>query len=107
MALQRIWEPISIGSAEVKNRVARAANTTSMMPNSLNDDFIAYHRARARGGVGLSILEAGSVHPNSQIAYLVRRQRTTVLRTTHGSGPALRDAGISATLARRAQYGWP
>ena len=71
MALQRIWEPISIGSAEVKNRVARAANTTSMMPNSLNDDFIAYHRARARGGVGLSILEAGSVHPNSQIAYLV------------------------------------
>jgi len=71
MTLERIWQPLKIGSIEIKNRVVRAANTTTMFPNSVNDDFVAYHLARARGGVGLSILEAGSVHPNSQIAYLI------------------------------------
>lgn len=71
MTLERIWQPLKIGSVEIKNRVVRAANTTTMFPNSVNDDFVAYHLARARGGVGLSILEAGSVHPNSQIAYLI------------------------------------
>jgi 2,4-dienoyl-CoA reductase-like NADH-dependent reductase (Old Yellow Enzyme family) len=71
VALTRVWQPIRIGPVEIKNRVARAANTTTLFPDSVNDDFIAYHLARARGGVGLSILEAAAVHPNSQLAYAV------------------------------------
>lgn len=71
VSLKRIWEPLHIGSVEIPNRVARASNTTTMFPFSVNDDFVAYHLARARSGVGLTILEAGSVHPNSQIAYMV------------------------------------
>ena len=69
--LKQIWEPVRIGSVEIPNRVVRAANSTSMYPTPVGDELIAYHLARARAGVGLSILEAGSVHPNSQIAYMV------------------------------------
>ncbi len=71
MSLKLVWQPLQIRGVEIPNRVARASNSTTMFPNSVNDDFVAYHVARARGGVGLSILEAGSVHPNSQIAYLI------------------------------------
>jgi 2,4-dienoyl-CoA reductase-like NADH-dependent reductase (Old Yellow Enzyme family)/thioredoxin reductase len=71
MSLTRIWQPIKLGQTEIKNRVVRAANSTTMFPNSVNEDFVAYHAARARAGVGLSILEAGSVHPNSRIAYMI------------------------------------
>lgn len=71
MSLTRVWEPIKINTLEIKNRVVRCANTTTMFPDSVNDDFIAYHKARARGGVGLTILEAGAVHPNSQLAYAI------------------------------------
>jgi len=71
MALQRVWEPVRIGDLEIRNRIARAANTTTMFPTPIDDQFVAYHEARASGGVGLTILEAGSVHPSSQIAYMV------------------------------------
>ena len=62
MALEQVLSPIRIGRVEVKNRVVRTAHGTSMGYGDLSDDLIAYHIARARGGVGLSILEAASVH---------------------------------------------
>jgi len=34
----------------------------------ITDDLIAYHLARARGGVGLSILEAAGVHRSSVLS---------------------------------------
>lgn len=71
MTLQRVWEPITIRNLAIKNRIARAANTTTMFPTPIDDQFVAYHEARAAAGVGLTILEAGSVHPTSQIAYMV------------------------------------
>jgi len=46
----------------IPNRVARTAHGTNIGQGRLNDDLIAYHLARARGGVGLSIVEAASVH---------------------------------------------
>lgn len=69
MTLKRVWEPIRIGTVEVPNRIARAANTTTVVPSGIDDQFIAYHRARAEGGVGLSILEAASVHASSNLSY--------------------------------------
>lgn len=65
MTLTHIMTPITIGSLQIKNRVLRSAHTTAIGGGSLSDDLIAYHEARARGGVGLSILEAMSVHPSS------------------------------------------
>jgi 2,4-dienoyl-CoA reductase-like NADH-dependent reductase (Old Yellow Enzyme family) len=71
MALKLIWEPIRVGRLELPNRIARAANTTTISPAGIDEQFIAYHRARARGGVGLSILEAASVHPTSILSYAI------------------------------------
>ena len=62
LALERVLSPIAIGGVEVKNRVVRTAHGTSMGYGDLSDDLIAYHLARAKGGVGLTILEAASVH---------------------------------------------
>ena len=62
MALERVLIPIAIGGVRVKNRVVRTAHGTSMGYGDLSDDLIAYHVARAKGGVGLTILEAASVH---------------------------------------------
>src|SRR3954469_16860844 len=61
--LTHIDRPIRIADCEIKNRVVRTAHATGLGP--INDDLIAYHEARARGGVGLSILEILSVHPTS------------------------------------------
>ena len=48
--------------AEIKNRVLRTAHGTNMGDGGLSNDLIAYHEARAKGGVGLSCFEASSVH---------------------------------------------
>lgn len=61
--LTHVTRPIRLGAVELKNRVVRTAHATGMGP--MSDDLIAYHLARARGGVGLSILEILSVHPTS------------------------------------------
>jgi 2,4-dienoyl-CoA reductase-like NADH-dependent reductase (Old Yellow Enzyme family)/thioredoxin reductase len=54
--------PIRIGNVEIKNRVVRTAHGTLLGAGTVNDELIAYHMARARGGVGLSVLEAMAVH---------------------------------------------
>jgi 2,4-dienoyl-CoA reductase-like NADH-dependent reductase (Old Yellow Enzyme family) len=61
MALEHVFSPLVINGLEIKNRVLRTAHGTNLGAD-LSDDLIAYHEARARGGVGLSLLEASSVH---------------------------------------------
>ncbi|TAJ74302.1 MAG: FAD-dependent oxidoreductase [Phenylobacterium sp.] len=65
MALTHVHTPIRIGAVEIKNRVVRTAHSTAIGGGTLSDDLIAYHEARAKGGVGLTVLEAMSVHPSS------------------------------------------
>ncbi len=67
MALKRVFEPIKIGNIEIPNRIVRTAHDTGYAITDISDDFIAYHEARAKGGCGLSILEASSVHPSSRL----------------------------------------
>jgi 2,4-dienoyl-CoA reductase-like NADH-dependent reductase (Old Yellow Enzyme family) len=62
MALDHVLRPLNIKHVEIKNRVLRTAHGTNLGCGDLSDDLIAYHEVRARGGVGLSILEASSVH---------------------------------------------
>jgi len=65
----RTLSPISIGGVEIKNRVARTAHATMMVAGGgITDALIAYHQARAEGGVGLTILEAAGVHPTSVLS---------------------------------------
>ncbi len=64
MALyDNLFEPIQVGSLEIKNRIVRSPHGTGLGGESL----IAYHEARARGGVGMSTIEATGVHPSAPI----------------------------------------
>ncbi len=65
MALTKILEPVTIGKLEIPNRVVRAAHGTHLAHEVFNEDSIAYHAERARGGCGLTIMEATGVHGSS------------------------------------------
>lgn len=60
MALyDRLFEPVQVGPITIRNRIVRSAHSTGLSDAAL----IAYHQARGRGGVGMSTIEATSVHP--------------------------------------------
>ncbi len=65
MPLDHVFRPITVNKTEFRNRVVRSAHGTGLGRGQVSDDLIAYHEARARGGVAMSILEASSVHPAS------------------------------------------
>ena len=67
MALDHVFRPITVNRTEFRNRVVRSAHGTGLGRGEVNDDLIAYHEARAKGGVAMSILEASSVHPSSGV----------------------------------------
>jgi len=67
MALTRVFEPIRIRNLTVSNRVVRTAHDTGLNRGSIGDAFINYQAERAKGGVGLSILEAGAVHSSTTL----------------------------------------
>lgn len=62
---EQVLSPIDLGGVTIPNRVVRTAHATGIGGGRLTDDLIAYHEARARGEVGLSILEILAVHPSS------------------------------------------
>ena len=65
-----LFSPIKIGPRTVKNRIVSTGHLTGYaVDNMFTDRLIAYHRARARGGVGLIVTESTSVHPS----YSIRR----------------------------------
>lgn len=67
MTYEAVLSPITIGSTTIKNRIVRTAHGTMLasgVPGGFNEALIEYHRARAIGGVGLTILEICSVHPS-------------------------------------------
>ncbi|MDR5878695.1 FAD-dependent oxidoreductase [Caballeronia sp. LZ032] len=69
---ERVLSPIRIGAVEIPNRIVRTAHATSFSREYINDDLIAYHLERAKGGAGLSIIEGASVHHSSTFALSVR-----------------------------------
>lgn len=63
-----LFEPISIGNAVIPNRIVRTAHNVGLPWLDKSDDLIGYHEARAKGGVGLSILGIAGVHRTSPTA---------------------------------------
>ncbi|MCZ4577763.1 MULTISPECIES: NAD(P)-binding protein [Gordonia] len=59
-----VFEPLQLGSVTIPNRIVRTAHTTHQ-PLTPGGGLAEYHLERARGGVGLSILGAASVHPSA------------------------------------------
>jgi 2,4-dienoyl-CoA reductase-like NADH-dependent reductase (Old Yellow Enzyme family) len=63
MALyDNLFQPIRVGPVTIPNRIVRSAHGTHLG----GEDLIAYHEARARGGVGMSTLEATGVHHSAR-----------------------------------------
>lgn len=61
-----LLSPIRLGSVEVRNRILISAHSSGMYQNSRpTPQNNAYHEARARGGVGLIIIQGTIVHPSS------------------------------------------
>ncbi len=58
---EKLFEPIRVGGITIPNRIVRAPHGTHLT----GEDLIAYHEARAKGGVGMSTIQATSVHPNA------------------------------------------
>lgn len=65
VSFKLIHTPIQIVDVEIKNRVVRSAHGTNIGRGEINDDLIAYHVQRAKGGVGLTFIEYCSVHPSN------------------------------------------
>ena len=59
----RLFSPFTLRGVTLRNRIVSTAHGTYMSSGGLANERIgAYHEARARGGVGLIICEAASVH---------------------------------------------
>jgi 2,4-dienoyl-CoA reductase-like NADH-dependent reductase (Old Yellow Enzyme family) len=65
MAYELLQQPIRINACTIPNRIVRTAHATGFCRGEISSRVIAYHEARARGGVGLSFLEIAAVHPSS------------------------------------------
>jgi 2,4-dienoyl-CoA reductase-like NADH-dependent reductase (Old Yellow Enzyme family) len=62
MALyDNLFEPLAVGPIELKNRIVRSPHGTGLA----GEDLIAYHEARARGGVAMSTIQATGVHKSA------------------------------------------
>ena len=53
-----LFVPLKVGSIKLKNRIVRSPHGTGLS----GEDLISYHEARAKGGVGMSTIQATGVH---------------------------------------------
>lgn len=51
---KHLFEPLQVGPMTVRNRICETTNTinSSQVPGEIDDNFIAHHAAKARGGTG-------------------------------------------------------
>ena len=60
--LKHLFSPITIRGKTIKNRIMSTGHDTTIPTDSLpNDRLVAYHQARAEGGVGLIIVQVAGV----------------------------------------------
>src|SRR5215468_8924110 len=63
MSFPNLFSPFALRGVELRNRIVSTAHGTTTSVRGLPTEVTAaYHQARARGGVGLIVLEAASVH---------------------------------------------
>ena len=62
-----LFEPIRLGSVEVRNRIVMTGHGTGLAENYLpSERHVAYYRERAIGGAGLIGMAFPQIHPTSQ-----------------------------------------
>jgi 2,4-dienoyl-CoA reductase-like NADH-dependent reductase (Old Yellow Enzyme family) len=63
MSYPTLLSPLRIGPLTLSNRVVSTSHQTTLVHEHLpTEDFVAYHAARAAGGVGAIFLEATAIH---------------------------------------------
>ena len=64
-----LLSPITIGNVEIRNRILTSAHQTNLgEAHRPTDRMIAYHAERAKGGIGLIVLEGVRCHPTTRPA---------------------------------------
>ena len=65
-----LLSPFAIGRVRLRNRVVFQPHFTALghLDGMPSDDHVAYHEERARGGVGLIILESMAIHPTGKMS---------------------------------------
>jgi 2,4-dienoyl-CoA reductase-like NADH-dependent reductase (Old Yellow Enzyme family) len=62
-----LFSPLEVGGVRLRNRIFSAGHDTTLPTDgTVNDALIAYHRARAVGGVGLIIVQVAGVHETAR-----------------------------------------
>jgi 2,4-dienoyl-CoA reductase-like NADH-dependent reductase (Old Yellow Enzyme family) len=70
MRFPHLFSPFTIGPLTLKNRIFSTGHGTRLASRLINDELIAYHRARAKGGASLIVTEVAGVH---ETAYYTAR----------------------------------
>ncbi|MDH6233844.1 2,4-dienoyl-CoA reductase-like NADH-dependent reductase (Old Yellow Enzyme family) [Mesorhizobium soli] len=66
-AFPNLFQPLQIRGVRLKNRIMSTGHDTTLPTDGLvNDALIAYHEARARGGVGLIVSQVAGVHETAR-----------------------------------------
>ncbi|HSO29758.1 MAG TPA: FAD-dependent oxidoreductase [Candidatus Sulfomarinibacteraceae bacterium] len=66
-AFPTLFSPLRIGSVTLRNRIFSSGHDTVMADHGrVSDQLVAYQEARAAGGVGLIVIQVGSVHPTAE-----------------------------------------
>lgn len=62
-----LFSPVRLGPVEVRNRIVSTGHDTNLpAAGAVTDALIAYHGARARGGVGLIVCQVIGVHASAR-----------------------------------------
>ncbi len=66
-AFPNLFTPLQIGHVTLRNRIVSSGHDTVMAQAGLvSDRLVAYQEARARGGVGLIVIQVAGVHPTAR-----------------------------------------
>jgi len=94
---ENLLEPIKLGPTWIPNRIFNPPHGTTLGSEGIvTDNLIAYHEARAKGGVGLIILEGMAFHPSFEFesAYL-NAGRDTIIPGLKKLSRSCREYGTS------------
>jgi 2,4-dienoyl-CoA reductase-like NADH-dependent reductase (Old Yellow Enzyme family)/NADPH-dependent 2,4-dienoyl-CoA reductase/sulfur reductase-like enzyme len=62
-----LFSPLKVGAVTIKNRILSTGHDTLLPRNFVvNEALLAYHRARAEGGVGLIVVQVAGVHETAR-----------------------------------------
>lgn len=65
--LSHLFSPIKIKNLTIKNRILSTGHDTILPTHFIpNDALVAYHQARAEGGVGLIVMQVAGVHETAR-----------------------------------------